>query len=185
MNPDTQPAQLNYFLQEDIYLLKTDKDLYRNANQTAVTPLPVEPAPATPPEQPAVAQTPAITFKYLGGNQKNFLVLAHYPAGEFLADAHLTALTSTLARINFTLNDVAIVNLAHQQEKSWQAISRFFEPKKLLVLGVNAAPHLLPRLNAHQLQQTDGIAALLTFSFDEMMSNNENKKTFWNQIKNI
>jgi len=185
VKPDTQPAQLSYFLQEDIYLLKTDKDLYRGDHEPVISAPVIEPVSELPQQPVAVPETPATTFKYLGGNQKNFLVLAHYPAEEFMAEAHLSALTSTLARINFALNDVAIVNMAQQTEKGWQAIKQFFEPKKLLLLGTSTTPSSLPQLNINQLHQGSNITALLTFSFDEMMSNNDNKKTFWNQIKNI
>lgn len=186
MKLDTPLPQLRYFLPEDLYLLKTDEDAYRNPSQE-------QPAPAitAPAEAPAtVAQTlvitpktPAITFKYLGSNQKNFLVLCHYPQAEFMTDAHLTALNSTVTRLNFAPADMAILNLAHNPAATWTQLLDYFKPAKLLVLGAQAQPAGLPTLTQNEVKQLNGCQCLYTFSFDEMMGQKENTKAFWNQIK--
>jgi hypothetical protein len=189
---DTPLAQLRYFLQDELYLLKADKDIYRNAEtaQPAATEVTVKDAatatevpPAIAPTPPVTEQTPATTFKYLGSNQKSFLVLTHYPAEQFIAEAHLTALLNTITRLNFSQDDVAIINLSAYPEVSWPQLADFFKPAKLLVLGTAALPAQMPNLPQNQVQQLDACHALYTFSFDEMMGNKENTKAFWNQIK--
>ena len=185
MKLDNTLAQLHYFLQDDLYLLKTDQEGYRNPQAQPV------PTAATTPEitiadSPVITkQTPATTFKYLGDNQKHFLVLCHYPDVEYMADAHLTALISTVTRLNYTQPDLAIVNLAQYPTTDWQQLADFFEPQKLLVLGSNAQPNGLPKLVQNETDQADGCMALYTFSFDEMIGQKENTKAFWNQIKNF
>jgi hypothetical protein len=190
---DTPLAQLRYFLQDELYLLKADKDIYRNAETpqhvaaepavaAATTEVPAA-ATATPTTPPVTEQTPATTFKYLGSNQKSFLVLTHYPAEQFIAEAHLTALLNTITRLNFSQDDVAIVNLSAYPGVSWSQLADFFKPAKLLVLGTAALPAQMPNLPQNQVQQLDACQALYTFSFDEMMGNKENTKVFWNQIK--
>jgi hypothetical protein len=185
---DTPLAQLRYFLQDELYLLKADKDIYRNAEtpqSAAVTDAATatEVPPAIAPTPPVTEQTPVTTFKYLGCNQKSFLILTHYPAEQFITEAHLTALLNTITRLNFSQDDVAIINLSAYPEVSWQQLADFFKPAKLLVLGTAALPAQMPNLPQNQVQQLDACQALYTFSFNEMMGNKENTKAFWNQIK--
>lgn len=177
MKLDTPLNQLQYFLPDDLFLLPADREAYRN--------------PVTPPAEPAIPaetivvipETPAIPFKYLGGNQKNFLVLTHYTTEEFIAEAHLNALINTVTRLSYTQQDLAIVNLAHYPTASWEQLTEFFTPQKLLILGSKALPKNLPKLILNETDQADGCQALYTFAFDEMMGNKENTKAFWNQIK--
>ncbi|MDT3403310.1 hypothetical protein [Mucilaginibacter terrae] len=203
-----QATQLSYFLQEEIFLLKADKPLYQNAQQHAeiteqiqetptdqpvpvsTAPLATIPAPATAtisiaPATPAISTTPtpAITFNYSGGYQKKFLVLVHYPAADFMAADHLAALNGTLTRINYTPDDIAIVNMAKAEIKEWAAISKFFVPQKVLLLGTKAMPAAIPALNINTIQNVGTTAALYTFGFDEMMGNKDNTRIFWNLIK--
>jgi hypothetical protein len=181
VNLDTPLNQLQYFLPEDLFLLKADREAYLNpAPQTA--PQPAE--PVTPAASPVIIhETPAIAFKYLGGNQKSFLVLTHYTSDEFIAEVHLNALVSTVTRLNYSLQDLAIVNLAHNPEADWAQLTHFFSPQKLLILGSKALPTNLPALILNEADQADDCQALYTFAFDEMMGNKENTKAFWNQIK--
>ncbi|CAM3920739.1 hypothetical protein MUGA111182_17380 [Mucilaginibacter galii] len=177
MKLDTPLNQLQYFLPDDLFLLRADRDAYRN-------PIAQPSEPLAPIETPTIIdETPVITFKYLGDNQKNFLVLTHYTADEFIAEAHLNALISTVTRINYSLQDLAIVNLAHTQAANWEQLSQFFKPQKLLILGSKALPSNLPALVLNETDQADNCQALYTFAFEEMMGNKENTKAFWNQIK--
>lgn len=175
MKLDTPLNQLQYFLPDDLFLLKADRNTYRG--------LPPQPPIAVNETPVTTVQTPVIAFKYLGDNQKSFLVLTHYTNAEFIADAHLNALISTVTRINYSLPDLAIVNLAHYPQANWEQLTQFFTPKKLLILGNKALPANLPALVLNETGQADGCQALYTFAFNEMMGNKENTKAFWNQIK--
>ena len=174
MKLDTPLNQLQYFLPDDLFLLRADREAYRN---------PVTQEPVAAEASVIIDETPVMTFKYLGGNQKKILVLTHYTADEFIAEAHLNALISTVTRLNYTQQDLAIVNLAHYTAANWEQLTVFFTPQKLLILGNKALPAQLPTLVLNETDQADGCQALYTFAFDEMMGNKENTKAFWNQIK--
>ncbi|WP_345949363.1 hypothetical protein ABDD95_21180 [Mucilaginibacter sp. PAMB04274] len=180
MRPDTTPPQLSHFLTEELYLLAADKAFYGNAFAAQA------PVPDAAPQEPAIVkETPALTFKYLGGNQKKMLVLCHYADAEYMADAHLTALTNTIGRLGYTLNDVAIVNLFNYEDSAWPQLNSFFHPQKLLILGNAACPQGLPKLGQNQMQPLEGLKALYTYSFTEMIGQKENTKTFWTQIQTL
>ncbi|HTI58870.1 hypothetical protein [Mucilaginibacter sp.] len=159
---------LRYILQDELYLLAEDKDLY---NETKVF------APEI--------KTPPPAFNYLGSNKKNFLILVNYPDREFIQDDHLVALEKVLSGIKHTRDDVAILNLAKNDSVNYEQIAAFFKPQTIVILGKPALPKGMGDARFNAIETLDGAKALLTFSFEEMMTNIDNKKAFWEQIKNI
>jgi hypothetical protein len=158
---------LRYILQDELYLLDEDKNRHAAIDISA---------PAT--------QTPAPAFNYLGSNKKNFLILVAYNDHEFMQDDHLAALESVMGRKGHTRDDAAILNLA-KNEGSFNDITTFFSPQMLLILGASAHPAGLGELKFNAIKTINSIKALATFSFGEMMDNVDNKKAFWEQIKNF
>jgi hypothetical protein len=158
---------LRFILQDEIYLLDEDKTLYTGT-------------PKAPPE----IQTPQPVFNYLGANKKSFLVLVSYGEYEFIKDEHLTALEAVLGRIGYSRGDVAIFNLA-KHESNFEQLLAYFQPKMLVILGKAAIPTGLSNPKFNSIEKSTGLYTLYTFSFDEMMANVENKKVFWEQIKNL
>jgi hypothetical protein len=159
---------LRFILQDEIYLLDQDKNLYANA----------------PVPQPQI-QTPQPVFNYLGGNKKNFLILVSYDEHEFMGGEHLEALENVLNGKGLGRDDVAIVNLAKHPTADHQQLITYFEPKTLLVLGMAAIPEGMAGASFNTIQKGMGPDVLCTFSFDEMMPSVENKKAFWGQVKNL
>jgi hypothetical protein len=182
------PALLHYFLQDDLYLLNEDKSAYSGELKQIVAPQAeislVAEAPAEPITTP-VAETPKPSFKYLGGNKKQFLILVNYTADEHMAEAHLKALESTLSRKTLAIDDVIVLNTARYSAHNQQDFITFFSPAKLLILGTPAIPAGLvsPQLNV--IQQVDGRLQLFTHSFDEMLADRDKAKAFWEQMKNL
>ncbi len=191
MKADTSTALLTHFLQDELYLLPADRTAYLSAEPASPVVSEAEPiAPVTAAPEPtkteAVApavETPVITFKYMGGNKKKLLILTHYPSAQHIVDEHLTPLMSTLARINYTEDDIALLNMATVNGKAWTDLLAFFAPVKLLILGAKAHPAGIDTLTAHQIQQLGNVMALHTFAFEEMMTSVDNKKIFWNLVK--
>jgi hypothetical protein len=188
------PVALRYLLQDELYLLNTDKLLYTEgaiapppAEQPAAPIIPVvptvkEPEPVTVAPTPEV-KTPPLTFNYLGKNLKNFVVLVHYPNLEFIDDAHLTALTNIIKRKDLAIDDLAIVNLAHHSTAKYDELLTFFKPTKLLILGSAALPQSIAPLTLNVPKPLGALTALQSFSFGEMMDSVDNKKAFWEQVK--
>ena len=161
------PAALRFIMQDDIYLLPADK--IASPKKT---------------EEPVV-QTPQPHFNYLGKNKKNLLIAVHYTDTEFIADEHLTALENILKRKDHMIDDVAILNMATQTVTNIAQIEAYFKPVKILILGAAALPASLEALAINQLRQLSNYTALYSFSFGEMMSSTDNKKAFWDQMKNL
>ena len=170
------PVAFSFIMPDELYLLHNDK-VVGPAPSTSM-PIP-EPSPA-----PAI-KTPPVNFNFMGGNKKKFLIITHYPDLEFINDTHLTALENILKRLEVTLDDAAIFNIAKYAGTGYQQVVGSFKPERLLLLGKNALPPGIGQLTLNQPQQLNNCNILFSFSFDEMMDSNENKKAFWEQMKKL
>ncbi len=162
------PIAFSFIMQDELYLLNKDK-IAANVN----------PAP-----QPVI-ETEAANFNFMGGNKKNFLIIVHYPQQEFIDEIHLTALESILKRLDFNIDDTAIFNKAKYANVNYQQVTDFFKPQKLLLLGKRSLPGGIEPLTLNKPRRLNDCSTLFSFSFDEMMDNNENKKAFWEQMKQL
>lgn len=172
------PLAYSFIMQDDVFLLKNDKAFYD-------TPVVVEPE-QTVPEVPApVVETPVLRFNYFGKHKKSFLVISHYTDADFLHPNHFTALENTLKRLDYTMDDIAILNLANYPKATAEQLFTFFAAKKLLILGGQALPTDLEKPLLNKITLYSGAALLFTYSFNEMMDNNEYKKAFWEQMKQL
>ncbi|HWD88909.1 MAG TPA: hypothetical protein VG367_12325 [Mucilaginibacter sp.] len=153
---------LRFILQDEIYLLEEDK--------------------SSPGPQPGI-ETQQPIFNYLGSNKKSFLILVSYDQHEFMREDHLTALESVLGRLGHTRDDVAIFNSSKHNADYGQIIAHF-GPTTLVILGKDALPGGTD-FKFNTIEPVNGIKTLLTFGFDEMMTNVDNKKAFWEQMKSL
>lgn len=163
------PAAFRFIFQDDIYLLNQDKNTFVEAV--------CEPTP--------VVETEPAGFNYLGGNKKSFLVVVHYPDVEFIADSHFEALQNILKRLEYSLDDIAILNLANYAETLFNDLTGYFKPEKLLLLGEKAAPGGFEKLALNMPARLNNCNALFSYSFDEMMDDQEKKKAFWEKMKQL
>jgi len=205
------PAALQFILNEQIYLSKSDIGKFDESSQVAAVsdkPLVVEPpvtqpepivaeAPATEPAKPAIAEapvmtgpdpvieTPVLNFKYLGKNAKAFLIVCHYQGLEGMDEKHLAALTSTLQRKELSLDDVAIINIAQHTDATVRQLHSFFKPTRLLILGGQCILPGWDTLVFNQLLEKNSFKALYTDSFADMLADREKAKAFWEQMKQL
>ena len=162
------PFALHFIMEDDIYLLNSDKKLHGTI------------APA-----PQVIESQVVNFSYLGANKKNFLVAVYYPNQEFMEEKHLTAFESTINRLGLKIEDTAIFNRAKYPDASYATVTTYFKPQKMLLLGKSAIPRDMEPLTLNTLKLLNNCRTLLTFSFGEMMDNNENKKAFWERMRQL
>lgn len=201
------PQAYRFIMQDDIYLLQQDKltEALTSTESTVevTTPEDVQPvvtgatAESTPqvteqkPElvAPAVSEpvqeTPKPAFNYLGSNQKQFLILVNYADEEHIAAGHRAALESILRRKELTIADVAILNVNQFTPVKLAALVGFFNPTRLVIMGKEALPEGIGNLPLNKPVQGKKIHVLYSFSFNEMMSSNDNKKAFWEQMKTL
>jgi len=170
------PIALRFIFQDELYLLNEDKNFYNS---------PPESDQDEAPEPQREVKTPQVNFNYLGANKKNLLLLVNYAGYEFMQDTHLTALENVLTRMGYTRDDVAILNMAKFTGTLYEQITAYFEPQKLILLGAASLPSGLDKPAFNLPEKRENLTILYTFSFDEMMTNNDHKKAFWEQMKTL
>lgn len=159
------PAALRFIINEDIYLLPHDKELESKKV--------VKEAESVP-----------FTFNYQGKNSKKFLILTYYPDHDFIYAPHFTALEAILARKGYQPDDVALLNLA-KNAADINAITQYFKPEKLLILGLKAIPDGLQVPDMNLIKVSDQCSILYSFNFTDMMESTDYKRAFWEQMKNL
>jgi hypothetical protein len=205
------PQAFRFIMQDEIYLLPSDKAAQTIAAPTSQEQLlvndpdiPVEPvtvsqpvvaaevtavqpapAVATPQISAPVVETPKPGFNYLGNNNKNFLILVYYANHEHIAEEHLAALQNILKRKELSLDDVAILNINKYAPVKLTDLAAHFSPTRLVIMGAASLPLGIGNLPLNQPLQGKKTHVLYSFSFDEMMSSNDNKKTFWEHMKTL
>ena len=195
------PQAFRYIMQDEIYLLPKDKVTVAAAlTVTEEQPLPdnapiqvqveettpadtLTPAIAIPQAPQPVVETPKTGFNYLGGNNKNFLILVNYHSEEHIAADHLAALQNILKRKELNLDDVAVLNVNKYAPVKLAELMSHFAPTRLVIMGADSVPEGIGKLPLNQPLQGKKTHVLYSFSFDEMMSSNDNKKTFWEHMK--
>lgn len=162
------PAAFSFIMQDDIYLLDEDKV-----------------QPGIPAALALLVEIKPVQFKYLGGNKMKFLIVVYYPEHEFIAGNHLEALGNILKRLAFTIDDIAILNLANYDEAIFSDLVDFFSPQKLLVLGESALPVGMETLTLNVPKRVNSCNTLFSYNFTDMMDNVAYKKAFWEKMKQL
>lgn len=142
-----------------------------------------EPEYRTLPKAPV--ETSATTeFIYQGDKKTGILFILRYGQYPYFSPAAEEAFTKTIGALQLTPQTVAVVNLANAHNPNdFKRIMHFFEPKKIILLGVEPASLKLPAIG-HNAYMKGRIATVFnTFSFEEMFADVNKKKLFWQEFK--
>jgi len=143
-------------------------------------------------EAPSVAgtQTPdkpmeeKIPFSFLGEHKQGLLYLITAPAIPFFSEQALDAFTKTNQALGYTLADIAVLNTASlDKTEVQQELLAFFSPKKIVFAGASPQELGFPLFPLNSIQSFEGIPVLYTYSFEEMLTDVQKKKTFWQTLK--
>jgi hypothetical protein len=125
------------------------------------------------------------TFKYLGENKKNILVLTDYNDVVFLPDEHLAFLTTILNACKISLGDVAIINIA-QTETDYRELKIQLNQQKALLFNVEPAQIQLPvSFPTFQVQSFDGCQYLLSPSLNTLENDKALKGKLWTSLQRL
>lgn len=134
--------------------------------------------------QAAAAETAAEEFIFQGDKSTGVLFILRYPEYPYFSPAAEEAFLKTIGALQLNASNVAVVNLANPHNPNdWTRIMKFFQPKKITLLGVEPTSLKLPTI-AHNSYMKGKIATVFnTFSFEEMFADVQKKKLFWGEFK--
>lgn len=192
---------LPFFLTEELYILPEDRPV-KAPNQTtaAAAPSPAKPVPAIPDvKAPAVTQTPkpaeaakkeekpvANPHLIFGKNLKKLLILVEDHANPVMERADGLLLKDILKAVDYSFDDVAIVNIAHcREEADWQTINEI-PYQRLFSFGIKhpKVPATIA-LAPYELESSGDRRYLLTDKLATLRSDRSRKIALWNLLKQV
>jgi hypothetical protein len=140
------------------------------------------------PANPATSTKPdtAPTWKWLGENNKNILIVVSYPDVVHMPDEQLQFLTNILGACKLSLADVAIVNLPNQPHQDYKEILAQFKSRVALLFDIEPAAFGLPMSFPHyQIQPYASCSFLYSPSLKELEEDKVQKSKLWVCLKRL
>lgn len=123
-------------------------------------------------------------FIYQGSKDQGILFILRYVQYPYFSPAALEAFEKTIGALKLTKETVAVVNLANTNNPNdFKQIMQFFQPTKIILLGVEPASLKLPPIEHNSYMKGRIATVFNTFSFEEMFADVNKKKLFWNEFK--
>lgn len=123
-------------------------------------------------------------FIYQGNKEQGILFILRYEEYPYFSPAALDAFEKTIGALKLTKETVAVLNLANSHNPNdFKRIMQFFQPTKIILLGVEPASLKLPFIEHNSYMKGRIATVFNTFSFEEMFVDVNKKKLFWNEFK--
>ncbi len=125
------------------------------------------------------------SYKFLGKNIKNILIIVNKPNVAFIEDEELQFLSTVLSACTLSIADIAIVNeTSLKKGTSYTSLLHYFNCKFMLLFDVDSQSIDLPFNFPHfQLQQFDQTTYLSAPSLKEIEKEKVLKTKLWNCLK--
>ena len=133
--------------------------------------------------EPAAVET---SWKCLGNNQKNILIIVNYDTAVHLPDEELNFLTNMLAACKLSLGDVAIINRYNYKETGYKDFLAHFKSRIVFLFGLEPAIFGLPVSFPHfQVQTVANCTFLYAPALEETRNDTLLKSKLWVSLRNI
>lgn len=136
--------------------------------------------------KPFIEEQQITEIPFLGGNNKNILIIVHEVNQKYLSDNNLDFLTNILLACKLTIADTAIINLANNSAILPENIQNTFSPEILIFFG--CAPEALSfpiNIPQYKKQAYDGKVFLCAQALSVISGDVNIKKQLWACLKNI
>lgn len=134
--------------------------------------------------QPKKEKTGAPAF--LGKNEKHILILSSDTTVPFVGDKSLSFLTNVLSACKMSLGDVAIVNWANLQDKSYTELLAELESRIVLLFNLDPISFGLPINFPHfQVQEFAGHTYVHAPALSEIEASKDLKTKLWTTLKRV
>jgi hypothetical protein len=131
-------------------------------------------------------KTIATSWKWLGENRKNILIIVNYPDVVHLPDDELIFFTGILGACKLSIGDVAIVNLNNHHGTSYKELINHFKSKTLFLFGVDPDVFGLPMSFPHfQVQEFASRSFLFIPTLKELEDDKILKSKLWVCLRRI
>ena len=124
------------------------------------------------------------SLKYLGKHKSKILVLVNEPNAVFLQDPQLTYLTKILNACQRTVEDIALINLAHATNQHYKPLMQALPSNLILLFGVTPAQLELPiDFPCYQLQKLEQSTYLQAPLLQQVEHSKPDREKLWESLK--
>ncbi len=128
----------------------------------------------------------AKTWKSLGENKKNILIVVNSPDAVHIPDNELNFLTGVLSACKLNMADVVIINRNNYPEISYKELTSFFKSKIVFLFDIEPSAFGLPMNFPHyQIQAFAGNSFVFSPSLKELENNKVEKTKLWACLKRL
>lgn len=126
------------------------------------------------------------SWKFLGENRRNILIVVNYPETQYIPDKQLDFLINLLSACKLNLGDVAVLNIHHYPAAEMVNFFSFFKSKIIFLFGVEPTALSLPISFPHfQVQEFNGATYLFSPHLYEIEQDNILKSKLWVCMRRI
>lgn len=185
------PVVLSYLLTEELYAVNdpATPPTAPDSREAPAEPAASEGATGTAPENPkAASEAPgqAETYRYLGENKRQVLVLVYYPGEEYLPEAEKAYLEKILAAAGLRPDDIALLNYARYKEHRFPALKRFFNFRHLLLFGITPGRLDIPAaVSLYCTADTEGARILAADSPETLRPDTQKRRLLWAELQKL
>lgn len=135
-------------------------------------------------EEKIIEQQPS--WKQLGNNEKNILIVVSYNDTTHLPDEELSFLTNILSACKLTLGDVSIVNINNYSNHIYKDFTDHFKSRIILLFGVEPTSFGLPIDFPHfQVQSFSNLTFLYSPAMEERHQDQLFKSKLWVSLRRV
>lgn len=125
-------------------------------------------------------------WNYLGKNEKQIMVLVHYPDQNELTDKQFSFLNNMLAACKISLADIVLMNISQNPDANHKKLTEYFHSTTILLFGIEPASFGLPLSFPHfQVQTFANCTYLFTPTLVELENDKVLKSKLWVCLRRI
>ena len=186
----TNGDALRLFFTDDIYLIRGEEissvDDGLVSEDQLVNPVgeaPVSPVVSLP---RVVEESKAIpSFKFLGKNSRNILILVNDPEHEVSDEKGRELLRKIVKSVNLSANDFALLNYAGYAGTSYAQLQQHFSSVLIFVFGVTPEQLKMKAYPQNSIVLEEGVRLIFSSELKTLEGDPTGKKVLWGSLKQL
>lgn len=186
----TNGDALRLFFTDDIYLIRgeeilsTDEVIVSESQEViAVSEPPVSPVVSRPIPVETPKESPS--FKFLGKNSRNILILVNDPEHEVSDEKGRELLRKIVKSVNLSANDFALLNYAGYIGTSYAQLQQHFSSVLIFVFGVTPEQLKMKTYPQNSIVLEEGVRLIFSSELKTLEEDPAGKKVLWASLKQL
>lgn len=136
-------------------------------------------------EAPALVTPKIVDFKFVGGNEKQILILVNDHENEVSTEDGRALLRNLVKAIGLTGKDFALLNYAAYQDAVFTDLQAHFNCRLMISFGVAADQLGLTNFPLHQLVAHGDIKMIFTANLHQLHADKAAKSALWTSLQKL